>query len=65
MLKVNGEPLKYTKDMTVSDVIRAKKFSFPLLIVKIDGVYIARETYDVTPVPDGSTLDIIHLISGG
>ncbi|HOY65619.1 MAG TPA: sulfur carrier protein ThiS [Candidatus Ozemobacteraceae bacterium] len=65
MLKVNGEPLKYQENMTVSDVIRVKKFSFPLLIVKIDGVYIPRESYDVTPVPDGATLDIIHLISGG
>jgi len=65
MLKVNGELLKYQKDMTVSDVIRAKKYSFPLLIVKIDGVYIPRESYDITPVPDGATLDIIHLISGG
>ncbi|OQA07945.1 MAG: Sulfur carrier protein ThiS [bacterium ADurb.Bin374] len=65
MLKVNGEPLKYVKDMTVSDVIKAKKFSFPLLIVKIDGVYIPRESYDATPVSDDATIDIIHLISGG
>lgn len=65
MIKVNGEPVKYTKNMTVTDVIVAKKFAFPVLIVKIDGVYIPRENYDVTPVPDGSLLDIIHLVGGG
>ena len=53
MLKVNGEPLKYQENMTVSDVIRVKKFSFPLLIVKIDGVYI--------PFTSGTMLDLFDI----
>ncbi len=65
MIKVNGEPLKFKKGMTVTDVIRAKNFNFPLLIVKIDGVYIAREAYSATEVPDKSDVEVVHLISGG
>jgi len=65
MLKVNGEPLKYAAGMTVSDVIQAKKFTFPLLIVKVDGVYVPRESYSTTAVPDNSDVQVIHLVSGG
>ncbi|NLI76355.1 MAG: sulfur carrier protein ThiS [Candidatus Riflebacteria bacterium] len=65
MLKVNGEKIKYREGMTVTDVIHAMKFNFPLLIVKVDGVYIPRDEYGNRQVPDGSDVEIIHLISGG
>lgn len=65
MIKVNDLPMEHTKGMSVTDVIKKCNFTFPLLIVKIDGVYVPRDTYNSTSVPDGSTLDIVHLISGG
>ena len=65
MVKVNDLNVEYTPGMNVSDVIMKCKFTFPLLIVKIDGVYVPRDMYNQTAVPDGSTLDIVHLISGG
>ncbi len=65
MIKVNDLNVEFVQGMTVTDVIKKCNFTFPLLIVKIDGVYVPRDTYNSTPVPDGSTLDIIHLISGG
>lgn len=51
--------------MTVRDVIKAVNYKFPLLITRINGRLIPRNTYDTTPVPDGAVLDIIHLMSGG
>lgn len=65
MLKVNGQQIAYHDGMTVTDVIRAMKFNFPLLIVKVDGVYVPRDEYSHRQVPDGSEVEIIHLISGG
>lgn len=65
MLKVNGQLIEYKEGMTVTDVIRAMKFNFPLLIVKVNGVYVPRDEYSNRQVPDGSEVEIIHLISGG
>ena len=65
MIKVNDQDIEYTEGMSVSDVIMQCNFTFPLLIVKMDGVYVPRDMYNQTTVPDGSTLDIVHLISGG
>ena len=65
MIQVNGDPLAWTPDMTVRDVIQAKNYRFPLLIVSIDGEQVRKEDYPTTPVPDGADVQVIHLISGG
>jgi len=65
MITVNGEPTVFTPDLTVKKLLHQKNFIFPLLIVKIDGVYVPREAYDITPIPDRAVVDVIHLISGG
>jgi len=65
MIKVNGENTDWSGGKTVSDVIREKNYLFPLLIVRIDGKLIQRDSYNITEVPDGSIVDIIHLMSGG
>lgn len=65
MIKVNDLTIEFTQGMSVTDVIKKCNFTFPLLIVKIDGVYVPRDMYNATKVPDGSSLDIVHLISGG
>lgn len=65
MIKVNGEPLAHRPGMTVAEVLKAKNFIFPMLIVKIDERLITRDAWATTPVRDGATVDVIHLISGG
>jgi thiamine biosynthesis protein ThiS len=65
MLQVNGDPLEWTPDMTVRGVLRAKNYRFPLVVVSVDGVQVPREAYDSTPVPDGSVVQVLHLLSGG
>jgi len=65
MIKVNGENLEWESGMTVRDVLRKMNYTFPLLIVRLDGRLISRSDYDTTEVPDGTLMDAIHLISGG
>lgn len=65
MIRVNGDPLEWREGMTVRDVIVARNYRFPLLIVTVDGRLVPREAYDVTPVPDGATVRVLHLMSGG
>lgn len=66
MIKVNGEDAAWREGMTVQDVLDDKNFTFRMISVWIDGVAVpSRELYATTPVPDGSDVDVIHMISGG
>ncbi len=65
MIVVNEEPLDWHEGMTVRDVLRAKNYRFPMLIIHVDGLLIPKPDYDTAPVPDGAVVQVIHLISGG
>jgi len=65
MITVNGEPLAHTPGMTVRDVLKARGFVFPLVIVRIGGQLVSREDFDTTPVPESAEVQVLHLMSGG
>ncbi|HCF56650.1 MAG TPA: thiamine biosynthesis protein ThiS [Myxococcales bacterium] len=65
MIKVNGESLEHRPGMTVREVLKAKSFVFPLIIVKVDGELVGRDRYEAHVVPDGADVQVIHLMSGG
>ena len=65
MIRVNEDPLEWYDGMTVMDVLRARNFKFPLLIVTIDGTHVAKKDYAASAVPDGADVKVVHLISGG
>lgn len=65
MITVNGDPMQHSPGMSVRDLLKAKGFVFPLLIVRIGGQLVAREDFDKTPVPDGAEVQVLHLMSGG
>ena len=65
MILVNEEPLDWHEGMTVRDILRAKNYRFPMLIIHVADALIAKQDYDTTTIPDGSVVKVIHLISGG
>ncbi len=66
MIRVNGQyEVEHRDGMTVQDVLDALKFSFRMIVVKIDGQVVLRRDFGTTPVPDGTEMQAIHLISGG
>ena len=65
MITVNGESMDHTDPMTVTDLLKARNFIFPLLVVKIDGQLVPRDAYPTTPIRDHATVEVIHLMSGG
>jgi len=65
MIKVNGDPLDWREGMSVQDILDAKKFKFPMLIVTIQGEHIPKERYAAAVVPDGADVKVIHMLSGG
>jgi sulfur carrier protein len=66
MIRVNNQyELEWRPGMTVQDVLDALRFSFRMIVVKVNGDLVRRSAYATTPVPDGADVQAIHLISGG
>jgi sulfur carrier protein len=57
--------LSWHASMTVRDVITAMKYTFPHIIVTINGHLVRHNTYETTLVPEGADIRIVHLIAGG
>ena len=64
-IEVNGKQVTWIKEETIKDLLKRMKYTFPLVIVKIDKKVIPRSKYSDTLVPDNSKIDVIHMISGG
>lgn len=62
---VNGKEVDYVEGETVTQLLKRMNFIFPMVVIKIDGSVIPRTEHSNTPVPDNSTIEAIHLISGG
>ena len=54
-----------TDAISVSEMLSLKKFSFPMKIVKINGVLISKDKYDTTIIHDGDNVQMLYLMSGG
>lgn len=66
MIRVNNQyDLPWRPGMTVQDVLDALKFSFRMIVVKVNGQVVLRKDFATTPVPDGAEMQAIHMISGG
>mgnify|MGYP004702658003 CR=1 FL=1 len=50
---------------SVREILAAKGWSFPLIVVKVNGVLIPRPSWDSAKVCDGDEMDAMHLVSGG
>ena len=66
MIRVNDQyDVAYDPGMTVQDLLDALKFSFRMIVVKVNGQVVLRKDFKTTEVPDGAEVQAIHLISGG
>lgn len=51
--------------MTVTRLLARLRFTFPQIIVFIDGELVPRDKYPVYAVPDDADVRVIHLMAGG
>ncbi|MFA6127460.1 MAG: sulfur carrier protein ThiS [Bacteroidales bacterium] len=51
--------------LSIKEILLIKKFTFPNLVVKINGLLIRKPEYEAALVQEGDVVEIIHLISGG
>ncbi len=51
--------------LTISELLVEKNFTFKFLVIKINGKLIKKENYKTATVKDGDNVMVLHLISGG
>jgi len=65
MIKVNGRDRAWEENLTVELLLKKCKYTFPLIMVKVNGEYIPKEKYEDTLITDNDDVQVIHSIAGG
>jgi len=58
------EKLDFEK-ITVQELLDIKKFTFKMIIVKVNGTLVEKSDYKNKIIKEGDKVDVIHLMSGG
>jgi len=65
-ITLNNEPLTIDgESITVEMLLKLKKYTFRLRIVKVNGRLLNRDSYGEEVINDGDTVQVIYLMSGG
>jgi sulfur carrier protein len=65
-ITLNLAPESFPEErLSVAEILGRKRWTFPLIIVKVNGVLVPREGYGSAPVQDGDEMEAYHLVSGG
>jgi len=65
MIVVNGDRMDWHPGLTVAEILKIRNYIFRMLVVQVNGELVKRGTYAEAIVPDGATVEVIHMISGG
>lgn len=65
MIEVNGRSIDFVDNETVKELLKRMKYTFPNVVVKINGELVKRNDFSNTVVPNDSKVSVIHMISGG
>ncbi len=61
----NREEVFEPDEMSITELLAAKTFTFKMLVVKINGELVRRHEFDHKIVKDGDDVMVLHLITGG
>lgn len=64
-IEVNTKQVEWVEGETIARLLDRMNYTFPLVVVKIDGKVVPTSDYKTQTVPDNSKVEVIHLISGG
>ena len=61
----NKEEFFDAPQFTVNELLQAKKFTFKMLVIKVNGQLIKKSDYSSALINDGDDVMVLHLIPGG
>ena len=64
-IEVNGRKVDWVDNETVKELLKRMKYTFPLVVVKINDNVVPRKDFSDVKIPDNSKVAVIHMISGG
>ena len=64
-IEVNTRKIDWEENETIKQLLKRMKYTFPLVVVKINKKVILRSDFSKAIVPNNSKIDVIHMISGG
>ncbi|MCX6282474.1 MAG: sulfur carrier protein ThiS [Bacteroidetes bacterium] len=63
---LNNAQEEFCEDiMTVNELLKAKTFTFKMLVVKINGNLVKKDEYSTATIKDNDDVMVLHLVSGG
>lgn len=65
MIQVNGRNFEWEEGLTVEKLLEKKRYVFPRIIVKINGIIIKKEDWPTAIINDGDDVKAIHIFAGG
>jgi len=65
MIEVNGKEVEWVENESVKDLLTRMRYTFPLVVVKINDNFVPRKDFSDVIVPDNSKVEVIHMTSGG
>jgi len=65
-MRVNDKfDVEWQEGMTVSSILEVLNFTFPMIIVSVNGKVVPKSEYGTTTIEDNDEVRVIHLIAGG
>lgn len=61
----NREEIFELNKLNINELMAIKKYSYPKIIVKVNGRIIEKEDFASTFVKDGDKVVILHMLAGG
>lgn len=63
---LNNRPESIDQEqVTVSELLKIKKYTFKMLVIKVNGKLVKKDMYTSFNIKDGDNVSVLHLISGG
>ena len=64
-IEVNSRKVDFVENETVKQLLNRMRYTFPLVVVKINDKVIQRSDFLKVVIPNNSKVSVIHMISGG
>jgi sulfur carrier protein len=66
VIRVNDrDEIAWEEGLTVSALLERFRYTFPHIVVKVEGEVVPPEEYPKCAIPDEAEVQVIHLIAGG
>ncbi len=66
MILINDrDKIEWEKNMTVQDVLDEMGYSYVLITVTVNEVYVKKDDYLIYEIEDNSNITVFHLAHGG